>query len=234
MTVRFSLVRSRSLPRRTALCSGFTLIEVLVVMSLLSLVMLAMGSALRTTAQTEERIDQRLQRTDELRVADGFLRSILGRVAARKVPPPVEQGASEFIFNAQPGQLTWVGVMPARYGAGGRHHFRLQLQASSAGPQALVLQFAPWLDDALPPDWGQASSHVLVQNVQSLALQYEDAQPEPPVWTPQWTVPDRLPQRAMLLLQTGAGPWPAIVIPLRLLPGSDPDASGRAVFGGSR
>lgn len=234
MTVRFFLARSRSLQRRTAFCSGFTLIEVLVVMSLLSLVMLAMGSALRTTAQTEERVDQRLQRTDELRVADGFLRSILGRVAARKVLPPVEQGASEFIFNAQPSQLTWVGVMPARYGTGGRHHFRLQLQASSAGPQALVLQFAPWLDDALPPDWGQASSHVLVQNVQSLALQYEDAQPEPPVWTPQWTVPDRLPQRAMLLLQTDAGPWPAIVIPLRLLPGSDPDASGRAVFGGSR
>ena len=234
MTVRFSLTRSRSLPRRTALSSGFTLIEVLVVMSLLSLVMLAMGSALRTTAQTEERVDQRLQRTDELRVADGFLRSILGRVAARKVPPPVEQGASQFIFNAQPSQLTWVGVMPARYGAGGRHHFRLQLQGSTAGQQALVLQFTPWLDDTLPPDWGQASSHVLVQNVQSLALQYEDAQPEPPVWTPQWTVPDRLPQRAMLLLQTGAGPWPAIVIPLRLLPGSDPDASGRAVFGGSR
>ena len=234
MTVRFSLTRSRSLPRRTALSSGFTLIEVLVVMSLLSLVMLAMGSALRTTAQTEERVDQRLQRTDELRVADGFLRSILGRVAARKVPPPVEQGASQFIFNAQPSQLTWVGVMPARYGAGGRHHFRLQLQGSTAGQQALVLQFTPWLDDTLPPDWGQASNHVLVQGVQSLALQYEDAQPEPPVWTPQWTVPDRLPQRAMLLLQTGAGPWPAIVIPLRLLPGSDPDASGRAVFGGSR
>ena len=234
MTVRFFVAPSCSLPRRTAFCSGFTLIEVLVVMSLLSLVMLAMGSALRTTAQTEERIDQRLQRTDELRVADGFLRSILGRVAARKVPSPVEQGASEFIFNAQPGQLTWVGVMPARYGAGGRHHFRLQLQDTSAGQRALVLQFTPWLDDALPPDWGQASSHALVQGVQSLALQYEDAQPEPPVWTPQWTVSDRLPQRAILLLQTGAGPWPAIVIPLRLLPGSDPDASGRAVFGGSR
>ena len=59
---------------------GFTLIEVLVVISLLSLLMLAMGSALRTTAQTEERVDQRLQRTDEIRVASGFLRSVLGRV----------------------------------------------------------------------------------------------------------------------------------------------------------
>ena len=59
---------------------GFTLVEVLVVLSLLSLVMLAMGSALRTTAQTEERVDQRLQRADEMRVTTGFLRYILGRV----------------------------------------------------------------------------------------------------------------------------------------------------------
>ena len=235
MSARLSWTQSRSKPQRTAIFSaGFTLIEVLVVMSLLSLVMLAMGSALRTTAQTEERVGQRLQRTDEMRVADGFLRSILGRVAARKVPQPVEQGASQFIFNGQAVQLTWVGVMPARYGAGGRHHFRLQLHGTVAEPQALVLQFTPWLDDALPPDWSQASSHTLVQEVQSLALQYEDAQPEPPVWTPQWTVPDRLPQRVMLSLQTNAGLWPSIVVPMRLLPGSDPDSSGRAVFGGSQ
>ncbi len=235
MSYQLILLRAQPRLRRAAIAyAGFTLIEVLVVMSLLSLVMLAMGSALHTTAQTGERVDQRLQRIDELRVADGFLRSILGRVAARKVPQPVEQGASQFIFNAQPSQLTWVGIMPARYGAGGRHHFRLQLQASLAGQQALVLQFTPWLDDAVPPDWGQATSHVLVQNVQSLALQYEDAQPESPVWTPQWTFPERLPQRVMLSLQTDAGPWPVIVVSMRLLPGSDPDTSGRAVFGGSR
>ena len=137
--------RSRPVLRRLALWAGFTLIEVLVVMSLLSLVMLAMGSALRTTAQTEERVDQRLQRTDEMRVADGFLRSILGRVAARKVPLPVEPGASQFIFSAQAGQLTWVGVMPARHGAGGRYHFRLQVQDTSTAQQALVLQYTPWL-----------------------------------------------------------------------------------------
>lgn len=225
---------SRPVLRRLALSAGFTLIEVLVVMSLLSLVMLAMGSALRTTAQTEERVDQRLQRTDEMRVADGFLRSILGRVAARKVPLPLEPGASQFIFSGQARQITWVGVMPARYGVGGRHHFRLQVQGAATGTQTLLLQYTAWLDDALPPDWSQAASHALVQKVTSLDLQYEDALPEPPVWTSQWTVADRLPQRVLLSLETEAGPWPAIVVTMRLLPGSDPDAGGRAVFGGSQ
>ena len=42
--------------------SGFTLVEILVVMTLMSVVMLALGAAMRTIAQTEERVDQRLQR----------------------------------------------------------------------------------------------------------------------------------------------------------------------------
>ena len=63
---------------------GFTLIEVLVVMTLLSLVVLALGSALRTTAQTEERVDQRLARNDDVRVVTGFLQSVLGRISGQK------------------------------------------------------------------------------------------------------------------------------------------------------
>ena len=38
---------------------GFTLLELLVVMALLSGVMLALGASMRTMARTEERIDQR-------------------------------------------------------------------------------------------------------------------------------------------------------------------------------
>ena len=63
---------------RSAL-QGFTLVELLVTMALLSLLMLGMASALRTMAQTEERVDARLAKADEFRVATGFLRSIVGR-----------------------------------------------------------------------------------------------------------------------------------------------------------
>ena len=85
---------------------GFTLVEVLVVISLLSLVMLAMVSALRTTAQTEERVDLRLQRADEMRVATDFLRSILGRISARKVPEPIALGGSQFVFSGDENEMT--------------------------------------------------------------------------------------------------------------------------------
>lgn len=211
---------------------GFTLIEVLVVMSLLSLLMLAMGSALRTTAQTEERVDQRLQRADEMRVATDFLRSILGRVSAVKVPGPVASGANQFVFSGDKNEMTWVGIMPARYGAGGRYQFRLAVEALPAG-RALMLRFTPWVDDVATLDWSQSETYALVADVAELALQYEDANVEPPQWTSRWSVPDRLPQRVTMSLSTLRGPWPDLVIALRIAPGSDPSSSG-AVFGGTR
>ena len=210
---------------------GFTLVELLVVMVLLSLVVLAMGSALRTAAQTEERVDDRLLRSDEMRVADEFLHSVLGRISARKNAALQTSGDSQFVFKGGAQEMEWVGTMPARYGAGGRYHFHLGLEGQSGG--ALVLRFTPWIDDATPPDWGSADTYVLTGRVRDLQIQYQDNQVEPPAWGAPWADPTRLPGRVMLSLQTASGPWPDIVIAMRISPQSDPTSSG-AVFGGSR
>lgn len=208
---------------------GFTLLEVIVVMALLSLIMLAMGSALRTAAQTEERIDARLARTDELRVASDFLRSVLGRISAQQGPARPEPGASRFSFSGGPGEMRWLGVMPARHGVGGRQHFRLAIE-----PQGLVLRYLPWQGEQ-QPDWGRSESYVLVAGATALALRFEDTREQPSQWVAQWVTPDALPQRVALTVQTAQGPWPDLVVNMRRLPGTDPDiAGGRAVFGGAR
>jgi len=209
---------------------GFTLVELLVVMVLLSLVVLAMGSALQTAAQTEERVDARLLRSDEMRSADGFLRSVLGRISARK-SAALQAGSSQFIFKGGAHEVEWVGIMPARYGAGGRYHFHLGLEEQRGG--ALVLRFTPWIDDATPPDWSEADTYVLAEQARDLTIQYQDNQVEPPAWGAPWAAPTRLPSRIMLSLQTDNGPWPDIVIAMRIAPQSDPVSSG-AVFGGAR
>lgn len=212
---------------------GFTLVEILVVMSLLSLIALAMGSALRTTAQTEERVDQKLLRTDEMRVASDFLRGVLGRISAQKAAGPVTAGESPFVFAGAAQELAWVGIMPARYGVGGRFYFRLAVESLPSG-RALVLRFLPWDGANTRPDWSRAETYALVPDAVALEVRYEDANVEPPEWTPQWSSPDSLPQRVLLSLQTAQGPWPDMVVAMRVLPGSDPRGSGGAVFGGSR
>ena len=215
--------------------TGFTLLEVLVVMALLSLVMLALGSALRTVGQTQERIDMRLARADELRVSVAFIRSTLGRISGRMISQPAtaQVGSSRFLFTAAPDAVAWVGVMPARYGAGGRYFFRLAVERVDED-MALVIRFKPWEDSSVFPDWATADSRVLATNVTSLSIRYENGRMEPPAWMPDWAIPDRLPERVAIDLLTAAGEWPTLVVPLRQLPRSDERGGGFSVGGGRK
>lgn len=204
---------------------GFTLVEVLVAVSLLSIIMVALGSAMRTMAQTETRVDQRLQRMDDLRVAAGFLRQVLGRASARKQPAPQGQGGQQVAFRATPTSIEWVGIMPARHGLGGRYFFRLQPEEFATGP-ALVLRFAPW-DAAAPsfPDWSQAAARTLVPALGQFAV-YAEGRPTqnqvlppdwPLGWVPGWPVADQLPQRLRISWAPDGLAWPDLVVPVRAL-----------------
>ena len=213
--------------------NGFTLVEVLVVMTLLSLVVLALGSALRTTAQTEERVDQRLARNDEIRVVTGFLQSVLGRISGEKRQGITSADESPFLISAGPQELVWAGVMTARFGVAGRQFFRLAL-AEVGGSSALVLQFTPLEESVLPTAWDQAASEVLVRNVAAFALQYQDAAQDQPEWLAAWQSKDRLPSHVLISMEAANVAWPPLVVAMRPLIASDPSASGVPTFGGRR
>jgi len=211
---------------------GFTLIEILVVMSLLSLLALGMGSALRTTAQTGERVDSKLLEADELRVASAFLRSVLGRMHVQRLNAPTAVGQQPYFFEGTPTSVVWIGIMPARHGVGGRSFFRLSL-GQADGREGLLLQFLPWDSAIVQPDWSQAQARILVDDVIELRLKYVNTTANEPQWTDGWASPDTLPDRVMLSLRTASGGWPDLVIPLRATPaGLTGIGSGEAVFGG--
>ena len=52
---------------------GFTLVELLVSMALLSMVMVGMLSVMRSMAQAQDRVEHRLDDSDDLRVATAFI-----------------------------------------------------------------------------------------------------------------------------------------------------------------
>lgn len=213
---------------------GFTLVELLVSVSLLAIIMVALGSAMRTMAQTESRVDQRLSRMDDMRVVSGFLRQTLGRVSGQKWPNPQGQGGQVVAFRATPSSVEWVGIMPARHGVGGRHFFRLQ--AETLGQRhALVLRFLPWsVTDQGFPDWSQAPHRELVPGVSALVVNAQGLPPQlaapppgwPMDWVSGWPLPEHLPERLSLSWADESGVWPELVLPLREL------TQGRGVGGG--
>lgn len=229
---------------RGRFAAGFTLIELLVVLSLMSLIMLAMGGALRGMGQTEQRLDQRLGRMDEFRVAVAFIQSVLGNVSARKAELVPASGKPAVMFEGQAQSISWVGVMPARDGAGGRYFFRLSVESSAggltgagghsgAGGNALVLRYAPFELGVTTPNWSNGGEQVIVERVVGFDLEYEDRREPIPLWTPVWAVEDRLPDLVRISITTAQSAWPVMHVPLRILPQGTGGGSGVASFGGA-
>lgn len=218
---------------------GFTLIEVLVVMSLLAMIMLAMSSALRTMAQTESRVDEILQRNDQMRVTNGFLRQALGKVDAVKINSPMSPGGRRILFTADASSISWVGIMPARHGAGGRYFFRLAPEEMPSG-NALILRYAPWTAQTSFPEWTQSESHILARNISVFKVEADGLPSDiqsipvgwPRGWQSGWAIADTLPQRLRLTWADARGPWPALVITVLPTLQSQPGSSG-FVAGGS-
>ena len=223
-------------PRRRR---GFTLVEVLIALSLLSLLMLVLASALRAMGQTEERVEQRIAVADDYRAAVNLLRDVLGQVSARRYASlRLGTAPAAPFFEAAPDSLAWVGVMPARYGVGGRHYLRLGVEAGPGGVGALVLRYAPWTGAPAFTAWDQAEAQVLAAPVQALSLRYQE--PASGGWSPVWPPPDRaftdlppslLPEAVALQLDGAQPDWPPLVLPLHAMHSNDTATQG-ASFGG--
>ena len=225
--------------------AGFTLLELLVAMTLLSVIMAGLVSALRTMAQTESKIDQRLLRLDETRIARAFLQQTLARVSSAKVDALDATGQKVVQFNVTQDSVTWIGIMPARPNVGGRHFFRLAIEDTPAGRE-LVIRFIKWTSAAVQPDWALAESRVLAQGVEEFKVQAQGDAPTgrgaggnagaawPLGWQAGWPVADVLPERLRLQMSDARGEWPEWTIALNALPQSDGSFNLVVVGGGGK
>lgn len=216
--------------------AGFTLVELLVVLALSSVIMLALVAALRSVSRTEERTDVWLNRLDQRRVLFDVLPELLSRVSARRAETLGQNGRPVVLFDGRPDAVAWVGVMPAREGAGGRYFFRLALEPGQQhaldSAQALVLRYQPFRFAGAMPDWAGADARVLVADARQLTLTYEDGRLRPAQWLGAWAVPDRLPDSVRLQVTTARDDVPALFVPLRVLPWGAASGGGVATFGG--
>lgn len=208
---------------------GFTLLELLVVMTLLSVLMIGMISAMRTMAQTETRIDQRFERLDDLRTSHAFLALTLGRLSGIRTDAPGAPGKTVSAFSATADTLTWIGTLPARPNIGGCHYFQLAVEHAGAD-NALVLKLAPCNVDKTPPDWSMAERHLLISRIAKLSIEaqglptpsHEKISIWPTGWQAGWPIGDLLPEQLRLTLQdasqTELVQW---TFPVRALPQND-------------
>ncbi len=200
--------------RRHRRRGGFTLVELLVSMVVLSLVALAMMSGLRFVVRAFAHTDERRVALDELTLTLSVLRDELERSE-----PLMQKVGNEYrvLFEGTPDRLWFVNVEPAFMGGLPYRVFELAV-VGDGGDYRIELRRAP-LDPARPDlaTVAEVEPRVLLRVPRPLAFTYwgQRRRDEPPEWHEAWS---RLPQLPLAVrLAEGEEPgWPELTVPLQI------------------
>jgi len=156
---------------------GFTLVEVMVALTILSLVMLATITGLRTLANTQVAIERITGRVDEVRTVSGFLRDALESAVVASKKSRLSSGGGrgeDTFFEASAESLAWQAVVMFGEGYGGSYLVRVARE-----DDRLVLRWQEPTGSGSPQDWNKAMSRTLVNAVDEFKLSFRLGFTEP-------------------------------------------------------
>ncbi|WP_136680232.1 prepilin-type N-terminal cleavage/methylation domain-containing protein [Neptunomonas sp. XY-337] len=185
---------------------GFTLVEVLIALVVLSFMMAAAVASIRTLATTQEKVEQRLVQLNEIRQVSGFLRTALSNAMPIQASLEGMSGYGTYLSGG-PKEVIWVA--PATMGVlGGTFVFRLFHEDDK-----LKLAFAPYENGITEPDWQSLEAQTLLDKVDAFTISYGVAYADELLDT--WEYQLTLPSRVALSLKVNGKFWPELVVALK-------------------
>ncbi|MHA7816244.1 MAG: PulJ/GspJ family protein [Pseudohaliea sp.] len=187
---------------------GFTLVEAVVALAVLSLIMLATVSGLRTLGNTQATVDRRVDRVSELRAVSSFLRDSFSAAVTGSNTGGLSlggSGAERTVFElTEQGDVIWKAVVLFGENYGGNYLVRLGRRKED-----LVLRWRKPGAGSPLQGWNKAPGRTLVSGVDSFEVAYRRGADEP--WTSEW---DRggQPGWVRLRLRVDGRFWPDLVM----------------------
>jgi len=211
------VVRSRvprSAPARRA--AGFTLLEVLLAVSLLAAALALVFGILRAAGATVERGEVIAARNERIRAVSGFLRQRIA--SAQGAVYGLDPGSGRSLrFEGDAGSMRFVADLPDYLGRGGPYLHEFTTKPVD-GKEALLVDFRMIQGDELleaerPPE-------PLAQGLDDVEFAYRaiDVSGEIGPWLSRWTMVDALPQQVRVRIRDGKGTWPDMVVALKMAP----------------
>ena len=201
---------------------GFTLIEILLAVSLLSLILLLLFSALFSANRSWAATERRIAQNDELRLVAEFIQR---QLAAQAPLFWAGQDDTSLLFSGARDELYFTAGLPAHRGGGGVQALTLKV-SRAGGERQLALYFQPVSAARRPFDNHGAERVVLLANTARIELAYygrEEIEGQSS-WRDEWRHAELLPELIGLTVYPATGrAWPQMIIPLYARP-----ARGRA------
>lgn len=171
--------------------SGFTLVELLVAIGVLSLLVLLLAGGVRMAMALFERAEERARLAEDVPLIHLRLRRMLEGMVPLEVSSA--SGRTLVLFEGNPHELFFVGRLPEMAGGG---LWRLQLHRVGTEHGRFVLNRYPLESETNPAVTDGLGESVLLQDVVALNLSYfgSDSSGTPPRWWSTWREAPRLPE----------------------------------------
>ena len=195
---------------------GFTLIELTVALVLVALIGSLLYGSLSLAGDSWNRGEAKVQRVNEMRSTEDFLRRTLTSQHPLRFQKVVDK---PLYFLGTRDALSYAAALPGRAG-GGMYYFRVSVAADQ---NRLVLsRVIPDYAAQSLPDFGNAETTVLADGVGAVRFGYFGRDPGSadtvaPTWRDRWDDPQRLPDLIRVDVTAADGTaWPTLVVEPRI------------------
>jgi len=194
--------------RRRPRGDGFTLVEVVVSLAILSLVMLATITGLRTLANTQGTLERITERVDTVRSVSSFLRdtleSAVGGGGADELTLGGGRAEEVGYFELTDQSLSWNSTVLIGENVGGSYLLRVARE-----DDLLVLRWQQPDASGRPGDWAAAEARTLAVELEEFDVSwrqhYEDE------WRRDWGRDD-IAHWVRLQIKTSGRYWPELIV----------------------
>jgi general secretion pathway protein J len=194
---------------------GFTLLELVIALTLLALMASVLYGALGFAGRSWEGGEAKAEATAGMRLSHGFLRTQLEAqhpLRMRKIP--------EFplLFTGTREELRFAAPLPARITGGGVWYYRLLVKSENDQSRLVLERMVPDVDAAALPQFDKAERSILSDDIKELRVGYFGydagaARTTAPTWRERWDDPNRLPLLIRLDVVPKNGPaWPTLLV----------------------
>ncbi len=186
---------------------GFTLVEVVVALTVLSLIMLATVGSLRTFGNTQVSLERMTSRVDEVRTLSTLLRDLVESATLGESADGLTLGGgarTSSYWRGDEASLTWRARVMFGENYGGQYLLRLAPEEGS-----LVLRWREAVGNLSSDDWSEEPAKMLVAELDEMEVAFLPQDGER--WQPSWdegSPPDLL----RLRIRASGRYWPDLVM----------------------